>query len=78
MSEKKVTCQEVMEHICESLGEELESEKCVSIKSHLDECPGCQNYFKSIEFTIDCYRQYDAKMPKDAHKKLMDFLGLEE
>jgi len=78
MSEKKVTCKEVMSHICESLGEDLDSEKCVAIKSHLDNCPECQNYYKTIEFTIDCYRNYNIDLPQDAHSRLMDFLGLKE
>jgi predicted anti-sigma-YlaC factor YlaD len=78
MNEKKVTCKEVMSHICESLGEDLNSEKCVEIKTHLDGCPECQNYFKTVEFTIDCYRNYNIELPQDAHDRLIDFLGLEE
>lgn len=78
MNEKNIDCKDVMRHICESLSEELNSEKCVEIKKHLEKCPECQNYFKSVEITIDCYRKYNVKLPEDAHSRLMKFLELDE
>lgn len=78
MSDKKITCKEAMKHVCQSLGEELNTEKCAAIKAHLEECVDCQNYFKSVEITIDCYRKYNVEIPEDAHKRLMKFLDLEE
>ena len=78
MSEQKIDCKDVMRHICESLSEELNSEKCVEIRNHLEKCQECQNYFKSVEITIDCYRKYNVKLPDDAHGRLMKFLGLDE
>ncbi len=47
MSEQNPTCKDVMQHICESLGEDLDSEKCIAIKNHLDNCDGCKSYFKN-------------------------------
>ena len=35
MKQNKVDCKEVMSHICDSLGEDLDSPKCVDIKTHL-------------------------------------------
>lgn len=78
MNEKIVTCKEVMHHICESLGEDLNSEKCIAIKDHLDECSDCKSYYETVEITIDCYRKYNVKMPKDAHERLMKFLDLDD
>ncbi|MEJ2196869.1 MAG: hypothetical protein P8X73_18710 [Ignavibacteriaceae bacterium] len=78
MSEEKINCKDVMMHICESLGEDLNSEKCIAIKNHLDDCLGCQNYFKSVELTIDCYRKYNIKIPEDVHSRLMRFLDLDD
>ena len=49
MNVKKINCRDVMNHICESLGEELESQKCIEIKEHLSDCPNCQHYFSSVE-----------------------------
>ncbi len=78
MSSSKIKCKEAMKYVCESLGEDLNSEKCTEIKDHLEECVNCSNYFKSVEITIDCYRKYNVEMPEDAHKRLMKFLNLEE
>jgi predicted anti-sigma-YlaC factor YlaD len=78
MSKDKVNCKEVMNHICESLGEDLNSDRCVEIKKHLKECSGCQSYFKTVEITIEFYRKYNVKMPEDAHDRLMKFLDLDD
>ena len=78
MNEEKINCKVVMQQICESLGEDLNSEKCVAIKGHLEECLRCQSYFKSVELTIDCYRKYNINIPEDVHNRLMKFLGLDD
>jgi predicted anti-sigma-YlaC factor YlaD len=78
MSKKDPTCKDVMKHICESLGEDLESKKCIAIKHHLDNCNSCKNYFKTVELTIDYYKKYNAEIPKAAHSRLMDFLDLSD
>jgi hypothetical protein len=76
MKKEHVTCKDVMHHVCESLGEDLNSPKCSAIKTHLEECTGCQEYFKSIETTIDFYRKYNVEPSKETHNKLMSLLGL--
>jgi predicted anti-sigma-YlaC factor YlaD len=78
MSKDKVNCKDVMQHVCESLGEDLNSDRCVAIKKHLEECSGCKTYFETVEITIDCYRKYNVKMPEDAHERLMKFLDLDD
>jgi hypothetical protein len=77
-NEIKVTCLEVMSHICDSLGEDLDSERCKDIKSHLEQCPECTNYLKSVEMTIDYYKKYNVELPAKAHNRLMSFLDLDE
>lgn len=76
MKKENVTCKDVMHHICESLGEELNSDRCVAIKGHLDDCDGCKSYFKTVELTIDYYKKYNVELPKNAHERLMSFLNL--
>jgi predicted anti-sigma-YlaC factor YlaD len=78
MSKDKINCKDVMQHVCESLGEDLNSDKCIAIKKHLEECPDCKSYFETVEITIDCYRKYNVKMPEDAHERLMKFLDLDD
>lgn len=78
MKEHKVSCKEVMNHICDSLGEELDSPKCVAIKEHLEHCDSCQKYYNSIELTIDLYKKYNINVSDEVHNRLMDKLGLNE
>ena len=74
----KINCKEVMSHICENLGEELNSPRCSAIKTHLEECDGCQKYFESVDTTIQFYKNYNVKISPDAHNRLMDFLDLND
>ncbi|RJP71267.1 MAG: zf-HC2 domain-containing protein [Ignavibacteriales bacterium] len=76
--ENNVTCKEVMNHICDNLGEELNSPRCIAIKEHLNSCPSCQSYFKNVEVTIDFYKKYNVNLPDEAHNRLIDYLGLKE
>ena len=78
MENSKVTCKEVMNHICDNLGEELNSTRCLEIRQHLDGCGSCQNYFNSVETTINFYKKYNVKLSDDAHNRLLSFLGLKE
>jgi hypothetical protein len=76
MHEHKATCKEVMSHICDSLGEDINSPKCIAIKNHLDECDSCKKYFSSVENTIKFYKLYNVEISRDAHKRLFDCLDL--
>ena len=78
MHEHKATCKEVMSHICDSLGEDINSPKCIEIKQHLDDCNNCKKYFNSVENTIEFYKLYNVEISSDAHKRLLDCLDLSD
>jgi len=78
MNEQNPNCKDVMQHICESLGEELDSDKCIAIKNHLDSCQDCKSYFKTVELTIDYYKKYNVELPNEVHSRLMNFLDLSD
>lgn len=78
MNQEKPNCKEVMHHICESLGEELNSERCIAIKHHLENCSNCKSYFDSIKTTINLYKNYNVEIPDEAHQKLMQILNLND
>lgn len=78
MNQEKPKCKDVMQHICESLGEDLNSERCVAIKHHLDNCNDCKSYFDSVKITINLYKSYNVDLPSDSHKKLMNLLNLSD
>jgi len=73
-----VSCKEVMHYVCECLAQDTSSERCIDLKEHLDSCEDCREYFKSVKLTIDCYQKYNVELPENAHKKLMDFLKLDD
>ena len=74
MEIQRINCKDVMHHICDNLGEELDSPKCIEIKAHLEECDCCRNYRESIDTTIRLYKEYNVEVNDDMHKRLMDFL----
>ncbi len=76
MNENKPSCKDVMSHICDNLGEEMNSQKCVDIKAHLESCDNCQHYFNSVETTIEFYKKYNVELSDDAHNRLLNHLGL--
>lgn len=78
MSDNKVSCKDVMTHICDNLGEELNSPKCVEIKNHIENCDNCKHYFNSVETTIQFYKKYNVNVSEDAHNRLVEVLGLKE
>lgn len=78
MNSNKISCKDVMYHICDNLGEELDSPRCIEIKTHLENCENCQHYFQNIESTIQFYRKYNVDLPEEAHNRLIDFLGLSD
>ncbi len=49
MSEDKVNCKDVMHHICESLGEDLNSDRCVAIKNILTNAPAARVILKRLK-----------------------------
>jgi hypothetical protein len=74
----KITCKECMRFICECLAQDNSSQRCLDLKDHLENCEECKEYFKSVKLTIDCYKKYNVNIPEEAHKKLMNFLNLDE
>ena len=78
MKNEKVNCKEVMSHICDSLGEDLDSPKCVNIKDHLEGCPSCQKYFESVDSTVQFYKKYNVELDNDGHDRLLSVLGLKD
>lgn len=75
---EEITCKDVMSHICDNLGEELNSPRCLAIKEHLENCDSCKSYRKSVETTIDFYKKYNVNLDNEGHDRLISFLGLKE
>ncbi len=78
MKKENVSCKDVMSHICDSLGEDLNSPTCINIKVHLEKCPNCQKYFDSVDSTIQFYKEYNVELDNEGHDKLLSVLGLKD
>ena len=78
MKNENVNCKEVMSHICESLGEDLNSPKCIDIKDHLESCTSCQKYFESVDSTVQFYKKYNVELDDKGQDRLFSLLGLKE
>jgi anti-sigma factor RsiW len=52
MSERGLTCHEVVELITEYLEDALATEDRRRVESHLAECDGCSNYLEQMRETI--------------------------
>lgn len=74
----KIDCKDVMNHICDSLGEDLNSPKCIDIKTHLEICSSCQKYFTSVDSTISFYKKYNVELDNEGHNRLLSVLGLDD
>ncbi|MBU2586030.1 MAG: hypothetical protein KKH32_11965 [Bacteroidetes bacterium] len=73
-----MTCKEVINQVCEHLGELPDSPVCLAIQDHLIECENCTNFYDSLEKTVTLYKNYSADLPKGAHERLMNVLKLVE
>jgi len=75
---EEISCKEVMRYVCECLAQDTSSKRCLGLKEHLENCENCREYFKSVELTIDCYKNYNVELPANVHTKLMNFLKLSD
>ncbi|MFW5973170.1 MAG: anti-sigma factor family protein [Bacteroidota bacterium] len=70
---------EMLEQLCETLGEDVESPSCDALRAHLDRCPGCRAYVDSLLETIALYRTAgDVKPPAGMKDRLARALHLPE
>jgi len=75
MKRNVLTHQDVLNHICEHLEQKLNSPKCRAIKRHLDSCPNCTSYLKSIKTVLAFYKRYPIpKLSKMSEKRLFSLL----
>ena len=75
MSTDKITCNDVLNHVCENLDEDLQSPTCRSIRSHLNDCAECADYLKSLKTTIELFKKYPLPKPTGAaNRKIEEFI----
>jgi len=77
MNKDKSSCHEVMNHICDNLGEDINSPKCVVFKKHLEGCADCRQYFDSVKSTISLFSSERLELNDKAYNELLKFLKLD-
>lgn len=78
MNKDNLTKEELMKYICSNLGENLEFFKNDEIKKLVANSEECKKLLKSLDITIECYRNYNVEVSKESHERLIDYLGLKE
>lgn len=70
-------CLEIIETICEELGDGMNQEVSSKIQGHIKYCPGCEAYFKSLEKTLDVYKNCKEEIPKDLYSRVLERIQLD-
>lgn len=77
-SEQYASCEQVLEYICTQFGDDPDSERCRTVRRHLDHCPDCARYCDSIEKLIGLYRASSPLFPDAARSQLLSALGMDD
>jgi hypothetical protein len=70
-------CGQVMDYICGHFGEDDDSPRCRTLRSHLSHCPDCTSYCDSMEKMIGLFRAASPDFPAQARTVLLEVLGIE-
>lgn len=76
MHNHDIPCADVVTYICESFGEDDNSERCRTIKEHITKCPDCSSYCDSMEKMIALYRASSPDFPASVREHLYKTLGM--
>jgi predicted anti-sigma-YlaC factor YlaD len=70
----------VVDQLCNYLGYDFESPMCKELHEHVQNCPECQNYIKSVKLTVNmCKDAYkDVPVPEDVKKELLEKIRLKK
>jgi predicted anti-sigma-YlaC factor YlaD len=75
---KKADHKEIIEQLCDAMGEDLDTPVCREVAEHLSKCPECQAQFDTVRQTVSLCRQLEhiEKIPGDVHSRLFKILNL--
>jgi hypothetical protein len=70
------SCEQVMDFLCAQFGEDEDSERCRTVKKHLEHCTDCTQYCDSLEKMIGLYRAAAPDFPGSVRDQLLSALGV--
>ncbi|HNW58759.1 MAG TPA: hypothetical protein PKI62_03690 [bacterium] len=72
-------CDKILREICNDLAEDIDSEVCGRLRSHLQECPDCTRQLSAMRTTIHLYHCLgEQEVPEAMHQRLAALLNLPE
>ncbi|MBN1540728.1 zf-HC2 domain-containing protein [candidate division KSB1 bacterium] len=72
-------CNKIIDRICEDLSEDIDSELCQQLRTHLQECASCRTQVESMRLTVSLYRCLQQKdVPAAVHNRLLTLLNIPE
>ena len=77
---KKESHKEIVERICDFMGEDLDTPACKEVADHIEMCPECKIYLDTIKKTVTLCRDLETskKLPLDVNQRLFKVLDLEK
>lgn len=72
-------CADVLQRLCDELAEDIDSELCVELKKHLEECEECRTQLESMRTLVHLFRSLQEKeVPQAVHQRLLTLLNVPE
>jgi len=71
-------CEKILNQVCGDLSEDVNSELCDEIKSHLKECDQCRKEIESMRGTVALFQCLETrKVPIEMHQRLAKLLNVD-
>jgi hypothetical protein len=72
-----MSCDTVLQQICDELAEDIQSEVCENIRFHLANCPQCNSQLTSMRNAVQLFRCLrEQEVPSAIHNRLVILLNM--
>ncbi|MBN1561107.1 hypothetical protein JW998_12710 [candidate division KSB1 bacterium] len=70
-------CEKFLQQVCDELAEDINSELCERLRTHLETCQDCRNQVASMRSTVSLFQCLkDKQVPRDIHERLFKLLNV--
>lgn len=72
-----MSCDDIIQQLCDELAEDIESPVCENIRLHLTSCPQCSRQLTSMRNAVQLFRCLrDQEVPSSIHHRLVTLLNV--
>ena len=72
-----MNCEKIVKQLCDELAEDVNSEVCLKIRQHLENCCDCRNQLASVRNTVNLFRCLEQRdVPENIHARLVQLLNV--